>query len=499
MVTGTLRRDDGGPARLLASLAEAWVHGVAVDWAAVLPRRAAGGPADLRLPAPALLACPSRARPRGTRRPWAWERWATRCWARWWSSPAGGGLVLTGRLSLQSQPWLADHVVAGTVLLPGTAFVEMAVRAAGTRPDAGALKSWRWRRRWCWPRTARCRCRSRRGPRRGRASGRWTCTPAAERQRAIADRGPGTPAACWRRQAGGCRRDRAIWPRGRRPGRSRCRRTGLYERLAAAAATGTGRSFRGLRAAWRRGDEVFAEVALPEERPQTRHGSASTPRCWTRRCTRTALAGRGAYEEAGTVRLAFAWTGVSVARGGRIGAAGPAAARGRRRDLAGGRRRGRRSRGVGRVAGRAVGRRPATRDGSGRPPTTACSPRNGCPCPPARPGPDTGGVTLIDAGPPSDGRAGGRRRPGAGRRGRRRRRCWRGSGVASRATSADPAQAGGGDPGRGGGRAGEDAADLAGAAVWGLVRSVQSENPGRIVLVDLPAGGTADDPGLRPL
>jgi acyl transferase domain-containing protein/NADPH:quinone reductase-like Zn-dependent oxidoreductase/acyl carrier protein len=44
--------------------------------------------------------------------------------------------------------------------------------------------------------------------------------------------------------------------------------------------------------------------------------------------------------------------------------------------------------------------------------------------------------------------------------------------------------------------AGEEIADLAGAAVWGLVRSVQAENPGRVVLADLPPGGTADDPVL---
>ncbi len=34
------------------------------------------------------------------------------------------------------------------------------------------------------------------------------------------------------------------------------------------------------------------------------------------------------------------------------------------------------------------------------------------------------------------------------------------------------------------GLAGEDVADLAGAAVWGLVRSAQAEHPGRVVLVD---------------
>ena len=53
-------------------------------------------------------------------------------------SPAAGrrrrtgrcdGLLLTGRLSVQSQPWLADHAVLGSVLLPGTAFVELALRA----------------------------------------------------------------------------------------------------------------------------------------------------------------------------------------------------------------------------------------------------------------------------------------------------------------------------------------------------------------------------------
>ncbi|WP_210406367.1 polyketide synthase dehydratase domain-containing protein, partial [Micromonospora sp. MH33] len=38
-------------------------------------------------------------------------------------------VVLTGRLSLATHPWLADHVVAGTVIVPGTALVELAVRA----------------------------------------------------------------------------------------------------------------------------------------------------------------------------------------------------------------------------------------------------------------------------------------------------------------------------------------------------------------------------------
>ncbi len=44
--------------------------------------------------------------------------------------PAAEGLTLTGRISLSTHPWLADHAVAGNVILPGTAFLELALRAA---------------------------------------------------------------------------------------------------------------------------------------------------------------------------------------------------------------------------------------------------------------------------------------------------------------------------------------------------------------------------------
>ncbi|CAO5162700.1 Polyketide synthase GfsD [Frankia sp. AiPs1] len=38
-------------------------------------------------------------------------------------------VVLTGQLSLATSPWLADHTVHGSVVLPGTAYVELALRA----------------------------------------------------------------------------------------------------------------------------------------------------------------------------------------------------------------------------------------------------------------------------------------------------------------------------------------------------------------------------------
>ncbi|MEV6648666.1 type I polyketide synthase [Amycolatopsis sp. NPDC051371] len=49
-----------------------------------------------------------------------------------------GGVVLTGRLSASTQPWLADHVVQGSLVFPGTAFVELAVRA-GDEVGCGRL------------------------------------------------------------------------------------------------------------------------------------------------------------------------------------------------------------------------------------------------------------------------------------------------------------------------------------------------------------------------
>ena len=113
---------------LTAALGRAHVHGAAVDWAAVLPR-------GQKVPLPT----------------YAFRR--RRYWPRPVPAPAGDiaavglgavghpllgaavelaggeGYMFTGRLSLRTQPWLADHAVAGTVLLPGTAFVEMAVQA----------------------------------------------------------------------------------------------------------------------------------------------------------------------------------------------------------------------------------------------------------------------------------------------------------------------------------------------------------------------------------
>ena len=49
----------------------------------------------------------------------------------------GGAHLLTGRISQKTHPWLAEHAVAGTAILPGTAFVELALRAGA---EVGATR-----------------------------------------------------------------------------------------------------------------------------------------------------------------------------------------------------------------------------------------------------------------------------------------------------------------------------------------------------------------------
>ena len=44
--------------------------------------------------------------------------------------PDSGRIVYAGSISTRSMPWLADHVIDGRVLLPGSAFIEMAARVA---------------------------------------------------------------------------------------------------------------------------------------------------------------------------------------------------------------------------------------------------------------------------------------------------------------------------------------------------------------------------------
>ncbi|MEV0610941.1 SDR family NAD(P)-dependent oxidoreductase [Polymorphospora rubra] len=126
----TLHRDHGDLHRMVTALTEAHNHGIPVDWNTFY-QQTGHRPHRVDLPT------------------YAFQR--ERFWlsssvvgdvSRWGLVGAGhpllgvvvasavsGGVVLSGRLSVGVQSWLADHVVWGRVVVPGTAVLEMVVRA----------------------------------------------------------------------------------------------------------------------------------------------------------------------------------------------------------------------------------------------------------------------------------------------------------------------------------------------------------------------------------
>ncbi|MFF1799354.1 acyltransferase domain-containing protein, partial [Kitasatospora sp. NPDC058263] len=103
LVTGSLRRDEGGPRRLFLSMAELFVRGVAVDWSGVLPT----GTAPLDLPTYAF----------DHRHYWLQTAPATDAASLGQATvdhpligavvrlPQSDGLAFTSRLSLRTHPW----------------------------------------------------------------------------------------------------------------------------------------------------------------------------------------------------------------------------------------------------------------------------------------------------------------------------------------------------------------------------------------------------------
>ncbi|HEU5469529.1 MAG TPA: beta-ketoacyl synthase N-terminal-like domain-containing protein, partial [Actinophytocola sp.] len=121
VVVGSLARDRGDQAQLLRNLGVLHVHGVELDWDRIL-----GGSGGL-------VALPTYAFQR--ERFWVQTSKTVARNEHPWLGPAlsladGDGYVLTGRLSVAEHPWLADHAVFGTILVPGTALLEIALTAA---------------------------------------------------------------------------------------------------------------------------------------------------------------------------------------------------------------------------------------------------------------------------------------------------------------------------------------------------------------------------------
>jgi polyketide synthase 12/candicidin polyketide synthase FscB len=126
---GTLRRDRDGRREFQSAIAHAHVLGIEVDWRAVAAPRSRRAdvptyPFQRRhywlLPSTALSDVAS-AGLANTGHPLAGTAISVAGEERW---------IFSGRISLRTHPWLADHAVNDTVLVPGTAFAELALYAA---------------------------------------------------------------------------------------------------------------------------------------------------------------------------------------------------------------------------------------------------------------------------------------------------------------------------------------------------------------------------------
>ncbi|MEV5955791.1 type I polyketide synthase [Streptomyces sp. NPDC051987] len=283
VAVGSLRRGQGGLDRLHLSLAQAYVRGVPVTWASPSARSVdlptypfqrerfwldAGTEADVSAAGLLPSEHPFLAAELGL-------------------AGSTRGAVFTGRLSLATHPWLAGHAAAGTVLLPGTAFVELALWAGaelgcpvvaeltvtaplplpehaavavqvavGTADDDGRR-----------PVSVHSR------PADSEVDAPWTrhasgtlapstepATTSAPGTTPESEAGtPSTPAAVAGAPATAPEPDLTDWPP---PNARPIPIDGLYDRLATEGYA-YGPAFQGLRKAWRRGDDLFAEVVLP--------------------------------------------------------------------------------------------------------------------------------------------------------------------------------------------------------------------------------------------
>ncbi|MGW7442897.1 SDR family NAD(P)-dependent oxidoreductase [Kitasatospora sp. NPDC054795] len=314
VVLGTLRRGEGGPAQVLRAVGRAWECGLGVDWPGAFP-----GARRVDLPT------------------YAFQR------TRYWPEPAPtaaadvgaagldpadhpvlgaaieladtGELLLTGRISLRTHPWLADHAVAGTVLLPGAAFAELAVRAAD---EAGCrtVEELTLQSPLLIPADTAVRLQVRVGAtdahgsrsldlfscREDAVTPHWTAHATGRLTADATTREPSSSAVP---------DDAGSWPP---PGAVPIPVDDLYERFRASG-YGYGPAFRGLTAAWRRGDEIFTEVRLPEDQHRSASAFGVHPALLDAALQGLFLRARPDIES-GTDRpsagLPFSWSGVGL-------------------------------------------------------------------------------------------------------------------------------------------------------------------------------------------
>ncbi|WP_443216953.1 SDR family NAD(P)-dependent oxidoreductase, partial [Saccharothrix sp. ALI-22-I] len=165
---------------------------------------------------------------------------------------AGGPVVLTGRLTTEG--WLGEHRIAGAVVVPGTALLELAL-AAAAEVDLDRVEELTVTAPLVLPEG-------------GGVQVQVLVGEADEQGRRSLDLHARPAGHAWRHHATGVlaaadapvTADLVVWPP---EGAAEVDLRDVYERVAEDGYE-YGPVFRGLRRLWRRDDELFAEVALPE-------------------------------------------------------------------------------------------------------------------------------------------------------------------------------------------------------------------------------------------
>ncbi|MFE9780492.1 SDR family NAD(P)-dependent oxidoreductase [Streptomyces sp. NPDC005775] len=219
--------------------------------------------------------------------------------------PDDSGIVLTGRLSAGTHGWIIDHEVLGSVLLPGTGFVELAVRA-GEQLGCGLLEELTLQAPLVLQPLGGIAVQVVVGE--ADDTGRRSVT--------IHSRADDHPDLPWTRHADGVlappvEADRTggltDWPP---TGAEELAVTGAYADLAAVGYH-YGPVFQGLTAAWRRGDELYAEVSLPEAAHQDAARFGLHPALLDA-AMHVGLLDIPGREDGGQTLLPFAWNGVAL-------------------------------------------------------------------------------------------------------------------------------------------------------------------------------------------
>ena len=326
---GSLRRQEGGPERFALSLSQVFVRGEHVDWRAVI---GANGRQPVKLPS------------------YAFQR------KRYWVDPSIGssevasaglsavehpflgaamhlpgdrGWLFTGRLSLQADPWLADHAVLGSTILPGAAFVEMALSIAR---ELGAnalselilesplaldervpveLQIYVGEPEEAEQRTIAIYSRSQAPVDEGHdMDGAWVCNASGVLASVLP---PSNGEALQERTAVVCASN---WP----PSQAEpLELEDFYERGAERGAD-FGPAFHGLRSAWRVGEEVFTEVALGDEQQAQAGSFVVHPALLDAALHAVGILDAGEHAQGDQasqpLRLPFSWSGVRLYAGG---------------------------------------------------------------------------------------------------------------------------------------------------------------------------------------